>query len=167
MTTAMIPRHARPLRHPLRRAGGGFTLIELLITLAIGGILTAVALPSYRDFVAGQRIKTAAYDFTTVLFHARTEALKRNADVTLAAASGGWQNGWTLSAGSAVIARHEAFAGMSISAPATSLVYGGNGRLSGSAAAFSLSANAGPASAARCITVNLGGIPASRGGACS
>ena len=80
-----------------RPALRGFTLIELLVVVAIAGVLAVLALPSMRDLVVANRMKTLSLDLYSSLSLARSEAVKRNSStVKVMAASGGWQNGWTV-----------------------------------------------------------------------
>ena len=67
----------------------GFTLIELMVVISIMAVLLGIGVPSFKSFIAGQRVKTAAGDFSLALVFARSEAIKRNADVTVTAASSG------------------------------------------------------------------------------
>jgi type IV fimbrial biogenesis protein FimT len=80
----------------------GFTLIELMIVVTLLAVMLGIGIPSFRGFIAGQRVKTAAYDFATALLVARSEAIKRNTTVTIAP-TGSWIGGWTVAAGGTTI----------------------------------------------------------------
>ena len=83
----------------------GFTLIELLVTLAVAAILLTVAVPNFQMFVANNRMASQANDLITAFNMARSEAVKRAANVTVCPSSnsttgnpptctGTWTQGW-------------------------------------------------------------------------
>jgi type IV fimbrial biogenesis protein FimT len=82
----------------------GFTLIELMVTIAIAGILLGVAIPSFTDTIASNRLTTTTNELVTALNLARSEAIKRGVRVTLCKSangssctnSGNWLQGWII-----------------------------------------------------------------------
>jgi type IV fimbrial biogenesis protein FimT len=78
----------------------GFTLVELLVTLSVAGILVSIAIPNFQTLMASNRMSAQANDLITALTFARSEAVKRAANVTVCSSSdgatctGGWAQGW-------------------------------------------------------------------------
>lgn len=82
----------------------GFTLIELMVTLSVAAILMTIAVPNFQSFLANNRMAAQANDMITALNMARSEAVKRAANVAVCASSnsttatptctGGWAQGW-------------------------------------------------------------------------
>jgi len=78
----------------------GFSLIELLVVMAIAAVLLGIGVPNMQQYVVSSRLSTAANEFFTALNLARSEAVRRGAQVTLltngAANSRDWTSGWTM-----------------------------------------------------------------------
>lgn len=75
---------------------GGFTLIEMMVTIAIAGVLLAIAVPNFRDFIINNSISAQANDFVSGLALARSEAIKRGTSVRVTAAGADFSSGWTI-----------------------------------------------------------------------
>jgi len=88
----------------------GFTAIELLVTIAVLGILLALAIPSFVEFAQASRGSTVSSQFVAGMARARSEAISQNACVkicqsanaangktaTCAGSGDDWQRGWIL-----------------------------------------------------------------------
>jgi type IV fimbrial biogenesis protein FimT len=61
----------------------GLTMIELLVTIAVAGVLLAVAVPGLQNFVAGRAVTAQSQDFISALSFARSEAIKRGSPVSM------------------------------------------------------------------------------------
>ena len=66
----------------------GFTLVEVLVTVAIAGILAALALPAFEQTIARYRTRAVADDVASAIGLARSEAIRRGGDVKLRKMSG-------------------------------------------------------------------------------
>ena len=87
----------------------GFTMIELMVVVAVIAVTMAIALPSFNEMVANNRVTSETNRIVSDIQLARSEAMKRgvrivmcrSADTTaVTPACGGtshtWTNGWLL-----------------------------------------------------------------------
>lgn len=149
------------------RACAGFTMMEMLVAMGVVAILVALAGPSLSDMAASQQVRSASYDIYSTLTHARSEALTRNALVTVAPVSGDWAQGWTVTeTGGAVLRRQNAYPRVTVSGPAQ-IIFSGEGRPNTTATPFALTAPNIAADGNRCVRLRLNGRSTITRGACS
>ncbi|MDK2797846.1 MAG: type fimbrial biosis protein FimT [Tepidiphilus sp.] len=87
--------------HQPSRHARGFSLVELMVTIAVLAILLAIGIPSFASLIASNRLTSATNELVAALQTARTEAIRRNARITVCpaaptatACSGNWRDGW-------------------------------------------------------------------------
>lgn len=146
------------------RGERGFTLIELMVTIAIAGVLSAIAAPALMSMIQTQRVKTATFDLYAALTYARSEAIKRNSVVTITPRSGGFANGYDLlDSGGVVLRSHLGSPAVSINAPGTALAFDGYGRLTSPARyLLELSSTQSISIPMRCLVISPTGRPSIR-----
>lgn len=80
----------------------GFSLVELLIVITLVFLITAASIPAYKDLHIKYKTKTQANDLHSLIYIARTEAIKRSHVVTLCKSTdkqmcgGAWSGGWLM-----------------------------------------------------------------------
>ncbi len=148
----------------------GFTLIEMIFTVVILAILLSLAAPSFSDLVRDQRVKTAIGDVHATLIYARSEAIKRNANVNIIIASGtDWAAGWSVQLPTTspdcptlpcILKTQDALSGINITGTVSPVTFRGDGRLTAAASvSFDVRSSESASTTARCVRLDLSGRP--------
>lgn len=68
---------------PSPRLIKGFTAIELMVTIAILGVLAAIAAPSFKPLIERWKVRQVTEELQSTFYIARSEAIKRGGGITI------------------------------------------------------------------------------------
>jgi type IV fimbrial biogenesis protein FimT len=137
----------------------GFTLIELLIVVTIVGVLASIAAPSMRELFLTQNVRSGAADLQSALYFARSEAIKRAANVSVVPVSAKWENGWTVQLADATVLRSQnPLSDQLSSMAATTIQYRSDGRVTALPSMIHFKTSNAKVTA-RCVVLDLSGRP--------
>src|ERR1700746_2558911 len=91
---------------PSIRRQRGFTLVELMVAIAVLAVLLVLAAPSFTNASLPSKLRSLANSLRGASQLARSEAIKRDAVVTLCVSANGatcgagnWSQGWIVTTG--------------------------------------------------------------------
>ena len=147
----------------------GFTLIEAMVVISIMAILAGTSVSSFVWLNQSTQIRGATFDLIADLDFARSEAVKRNANVVVAPRNGDWVNGWTISFGANVLrARDAVGAAVGFAAAPAALTFDGGGRASlATVGNFQICPPSGGSSTGRTVRLDPSGLSRSAKTTCS
>lgn len=133
----------------------GFTIIEVVIAITVLALMVTLAAPMYTSITAANRTRAAAYSLVASLALARSEAVKRNAAVSVLPMGAGWQDGWEVETGGNTLSKNEPAPHLVLAGPLAGVSYQPNGRLNTPGfVLFRVSADTGYT---RCVVIDPGG----------
>lgn len=155
----------------LRRHSRGLTLIEAMVVVAMLAIVSSLATPGLRAFATSQRAKTLSYDLVADLLVARSEALKRNAPVSVTPLGSTWASGWRVMAGDQQLsARPADTATLVFDAAPAAITFNLYGRVGAPADPVRMTVRSADLSAdvtKRCVELDPAGYARTKMGACT
>jgi type IV fimbrial biogenesis protein FimU len=144
----------------------GFTIIEILMVVVILAVFAGLAAPSMADLLAATAVRGASSDFYASLAAARSEAIKRRTNATIAPIGTTWNTGWTVKIGTNVFQQVDPLKPRVVVEPSTvvAITYGMNGRVSAGAQTIKFSDSVRTTVPNRCVSVDTNGLPRIRRG---
>jgi type IV fimbrial biogenesis protein FimT len=148
------------------------TLVELSVVITVVAILAMVALPNLTTALANQRLRAAGTDLVSALMIARSEAIKRNAQVEVAPlAKRDWTSGWrvlTVDTEEQIDRKDAPGLRVAVAHAPASIVYERTGRLTvvGTTQLEFRDSESGSTLSPRCVSIDPSGLPRLEMGSC-